>query len=261
MLGNRCFILFFIVLLSCAKEEYKNTEIWGHAGTGLKKFDEYPDNSLESLEKAWYLYQVEGVEIDIQLSRSGNFWLYHDERLDSKTNGSGCINGHTDEELEKITYNGKIPNSKKIYLSSLNEVLSAAPQGSKIMLDIRTRNFCTETSIPDDSIVKYLKDIKNQFPEIQLYPSSFSAELLKKLHQEGFEHLFWERPTIESITDDGYLFDAVVMKNSSISKEDIQRLNQEGKEVMIFEVRSISGLQYALKKSPQYILSDHLKVN
>lgn len=261
MLGNRCFIFCFILLISCAKDEFVDSEIWGHAGSGLDKINEVPGNTLESLKKAWHIYQVDGIEFDIQLSQSGTFWLYHDENLESKTNGTGCINNLADDELQNIYYSIKLPNLNKFRMISLEEALSNAPEGSKIMLDILRKNFCEDKSIPNNDIVKELTKIKNKFPNLQLYPVSFSEDLLKKLHDEGFEHLFLELTSIDSISHIDPIFDAILIKNNAITSKDVEQLNNKAIEVMIFEVRSKSGLISALKKGPQYILSDHLKVN
>ena len=94
-----CIVLMF---LSCKKIEGSSIkiELIGHAGMGLNTVSAvYHNNSKESIQMALSTSGVNAVEIDVQLSKSGSLWAYHDNKLEHSTYTSGCIASLTDEEL------------------------------------------------------------------------------------------------------------------------------------------------------------------
>ncbi|MFN8417615.1 MAG: glycerophosphodiester phosphodiesterase family protein [Cytophagaceae bacterium] len=95
------FLLIF-VLLSCKKDKHNpDVVIIGHAGTGL--YGVYPANTLESFRNAFAL-GVDGVEMDVQMTKDSILVIFHDYTLDDLTNGTGCVWDYTWEELKKIEY-------------------------------------------------------------------------------------------------------------------------------------------------------------
>ncbi len=51
----------------------------------------------------------------------------------------------------------------------------------------------------------------------------------------------------------------LMAKNSKISKEEVGQLKAQGKKIIIFEVRSPKSIRKALKKRPDYLVTDDLR--
>jgi glycerophosphoryl diester phosphodiesterase len=62
---------------------------------------ERPENTLAAFERALEL-GVDGVELDVHLTRDGHPVVIHDERLDRTTDGSGPVGDHTLAELRRL---------------------------------------------------------------------------------------------------------------------------------------------------------------
>ena len=94
------------ILFSCSKEKgFDNVKVLGHAATGLENLNSvYHDNSKEAVEMALSMQGCEGVEIDIQLSKDDELWLYHDAFLKTQTNGNGCISECETGYLDNLQY-------------------------------------------------------------------------------------------------------------------------------------------------------------
>lgn len=73
-------------------------KIWAHRGCSQC----YPENTLLSFEKAVNLSCVEGIELDIQLTKDGELVVIHDERVDRTTNGVGFVRDFTLTELKSL---------------------------------------------------------------------------------------------------------------------------------------------------------------
>lgn len=74
------------------------------------------ENTLESIQKALDL-KVDGVEIDVHLSQTGELFVYHDFTLERLTEGSGDIAMKSFEELKSLKINGqfKIPTLLEVF--------------------------------------------------------------------------------------------------------------------------------------------------
>lgn len=62
----------------------------------------YPENTLLAFEKAAALEGLEGIELDIQLTKDGEMVVIHDERVDRTTGAGGWVRDYTLAELKKL---------------------------------------------------------------------------------------------------------------------------------------------------------------
>jgi glycerophosphoryl diester phosphodiesterase len=84
----------------------------GHRGA--KGYE--PENTLVSFQKALDM-QVDGIELDVHLSADGELIVLHDETIDRTTNGKGCVNKLSLQELKAFRIDGKheIPTLKEVF--------------------------------------------------------------------------------------------------------------------------------------------------
>jgi FAD/FMN-containing dehydrogenase/glycerophosphoryl diester phosphodiesterase len=108
---------------------------------------EYSGNTLEAIQEALTSY-VEGIEIDVRLSKDGVPFLYHSDFLEGATNGHGKPEDHNWNQLQQFMYNDD--HHSKIV--SLDEVLELVGSQKFIFLDIKTDKILNEkfsTTIAD----------------------------------------------------------------------------------------------------------------
>ena len=74
-----------------------------------------PENTLAAFSKALEM-QVDGIELDIQLSADNEIIVFHDGTLDRLTNGTGKICDYTLAELQQFLIQGEhqIPTLKQV---------------------------------------------------------------------------------------------------------------------------------------------------
>lgn len=255
----RLIFLLIIVLLSCRKkEEYAAVKIIGHAATGLKSPGAvFHDNSGEAIEMALETYGCDGVELDVQMSLTGSLWLFHDPKMSDETTEKGCIGTKSDIDLSEITY--KSFHREKIL--ALRNISFKRLKNKTLMLDLRHYNYCTQTMVPVANMVDSLLSV----PQLQ----SGEIEVLVLLSTTSWFPYFANTPFQVIYGDADYEkawevlsaqdFDGVMIKNSQISREQVASLKSAGKKVIIFEVRSPKGIRSALKKQPDYLVTDDLR--
>lgn len=111
-------------------------KIWAHRGCSQR----YPENTLLAFEKASGLKELEGIELDIQLTKDGQLVVIHDERVDRTTEGIGFVRDFTLSELRKLhIYAGDGPCQ---WIPTMDEVLDLLDKrlkaGMKLNIELKT---------------------------------------------------------------------------------------------------------------------------
>ncbi|WP_117168197.1 glycerophosphodiester phosphodiesterase [Paraliobacillus sediminis] len=117
------------------------TKIYGHRGSK----GDYPENTLLSFEQA-IVQGVDGIELDVHLTKDNEVVVIHDERIDRTTNGEGYIKDISLQQLQQYSagsgfshykYYRSDWNSEKI--PTLREVLALlGPYETELNIEFKT---------------------------------------------------------------------------------------------------------------------------
>lgn len=263
-------VLFIGILLlfsSCKKESFtiqnlNNNQliVLGHAGSGNKSL--YPINSAESIYACLYS-GAHGSEIDIQLTKDNKLVAFHSEDLSEATTFTGKVRDFTLDSLSYAYYNGTplsvyqiMPirtlfsnEQSKNYTFSLDvKVLPSAGEAAEAYLSDLAEaisGLFTEYDLYNHVIVEskntvlldLLKSQNNDF-QLFLYPDSFD---------EG----------VKICTDHAYK--GISLPHDHVSEEQVKSAHDLGIWVILWGVHNSDTHIDALRKSPDYVLSDDLK--
>jgi len=109
--------------------------IWAHRGA----YSHAPENTLTSFQMAAEM-GVDGIELDIQLSRDREIVVIHDETIDRTSNHSGMVCDYTLAELKKFNFNKRgITKPEFMEIPTLREVFELLkPTGLPINVELKT---------------------------------------------------------------------------------------------------------------------------
>lgn len=102
------------------------TAVYAHRGASA----EFPENTIAAFRRALEL-EVEGIELDVHLSKDGVPVVIHDDTVDRTTNGSGAVSDLTVDELQVLNAGEGEP------VPTLEQVLDLI--GDKVHLDIEVK--------------------------------------------------------------------------------------------------------------------------
>ena len=253
------FKLFILIalLFSCRKGNYSSVTIFGHAGNGLTIQNSiYHDNSLESIQFALETEGVFGVEIDVQLSKDGDLWLFHDSRLDNETNSTGCISEKLSEDLIDVHYR----TINKERLVRLKDIPLNSCAGKTLLIDVKYLNDCAGEDINVPVFIDEIESIAANNPQVNFIILSKSKYWVSAFQNAGFE-VYFEMENLseyESLINSGIHCEGFILKNSSCTAEDVAFLQQNDKKVIIFDMRAPKPIRKALKKMPDGIITDDI---
>ena len=127
------------------------------------------ENTIESVQKAIEL-NVDGIEIDVFKSKTGELVVYHDPFLSRLSNSNAFIEQISLDSIKKIELIGGY------FIPTLKEIVDIIPE--KIFLNIELKG--QDTSFETNKIItNYLK--KYNFPASKFIISSFRWDELKKI--------------------------------------------------------------------------------
>ncbi len=126
----------------------------------------YSENSLKAIENVLNKDYIDGIEIDVRITKDKKIVLIHDPVIDLISNGSGIVKYMNFDDLNKYQY-GKSKESI-ITLDNLLDIINT----DKIIL-IELKEFGNDFINLVDETIKIISK-----PNLNIYISSFNYQLL-----------------------------------------------------------------------------------
>lgn len=156
------------------------TAIYGHRGAA----GTHPENTLLSFEEALN-NGVDGIELDVQLTKDGELIVMHDPTVDRTTSGSGYVNEMTLAEIKQLSAGSEFshmidydPNTwPSIKVPTLKETLNLI-RSHRIELNIE---FKPNLAIHKGIEQAVLKEVESYGQGLKVSYSSFHLPILMRL--------------------------------------------------------------------------------
>jgi len=268
--GISLFLITTFCLAGCKNSEmeteYPETRILGHRGSGLTS-EEFQENTFSSVINAFK--RLDGAEADIQCSKDGTIWLFHDANLPG--NELLCVPGATDRELDELSRESE--NFTITRLEEIFEYMIQMEEKPMLSLDVKGHftNGCFETDnapnsyfdlmaqslfdllalyslhahvIVETDYVYFLDLIKNKEPKVELY-------LL------GYQNI---RERIDKALTSGYQGISYNFKDEYLTHEEIELARQNGLKVQLWTINTAEEMELALSWNPAFIQTGNLQL-
>lgn len=250
--------LIIFGLFSCKKQKdlYPETIVGGHACAGLHiSSSNYHDNSLEAYQYARSFETILMVEVDVQMSKDGTLWLFHDPELDEESTGDGAIPQKNDTYLSGLKYNS-LEKERLIRLMDLPADL----KGIRLLLDLKESDGSESGLIDSTAFLDAMNLAKQYFYNGDLGMITNTGRFLPTLKGLGFKIYYNAVNASQFLSySNASISDGALFRNSDISISDVNSVKSVGKEVILYDVRSPNGIESAFEKSPNYLLTDDIK--
>jgi len=272
--------LVIIIVSSCKKINVNDIQnlngnfiyVIGHGGVGFQTLStQLPENSMLSIMKATDTYGADGVEVDVQLTKDLNLVLYHDDKLETSTNGNGFVYEYNLNELNQFKYNKDIYANLFIdeYIITLETILQKfSKRKIKPQLHLDLRSWLYDNFLYNNSTEFFLVyarkivDIVNKYQyQEYTYIASGDISLLKQLYQldSKLKLMVETHDVITTVTIvKKYNWYGIISNNERVTKNDVNYAHSKGIRVALFGVRTQPNQVRAVNKNPDYILTDNI---
>lgn len=241
----------------------RKVQIQGHRGAR----GEYPENTIAGIEHTLEL-GVDGIEVDIVLSKDKKAFLFHDQYLNKQLWPQRIsFSELTSDEVSKIDcgslFNKNFPHQKRLvqYIPRLEDILELfSKTNTQTFLNLEFKYFSQEISPQHylEVIEKALEQYSELHQNIMLH--SFSSELLK--HRKDFD-ILKKLPTgllvEESIDEKRCLELKDELQLTYLSPESCLLKTQE--QVNIFKKQALKILTWTVNDEKEWDRMVHLGVD
>jgi glycerophosphoryl diester phosphodiesterase len=150
-------------------------EIIGHRGCA----DQYPENTVTAVARS--SRHLDAVEVDVRRCGSGELVVFHDERVDELTDGTGRVADRDWRELRDLD----VERSGES-IPRLETVLAVVPPDVRVQLELKERGLAADVRAA----------VAGADADLDVVVSSFEPAALAEVNELG-----WDVPT-------GYLFES-----------------------------------------------------
>lgn len=132
-----------------------------------------PENSEEAILVGTKHLKVDGVELDVRLTKDNQVVVFHDEQIDRMVeNGSGFVSNILLKDLQKYNI-GR--TTKHIMIPTLEAVLNKVDDGAFLLIELKDEG--SRNKILSDKVL----DIISNYPNITFYLQSFNEDIVRYL--------------------------------------------------------------------------------
>jgi glycerophosphoryl diester phosphodiesterase len=253
-----------------------HTLVFSHRGFG----DHAPDNALIAAQAAME-QQMDGVDMDGQLSADGTLVIFHDLSVDRLTNGTGRVTSKTLAELTALDLGEKFPGGEfkgKAFVATFEEFVREITPHGILMVELKAPGLAA-SGIEEQAaaiIKKYgvydkvyissfnpivlyrMKKIDSQIRTVFIFmDTNWNAELLKEIKPGDLVNLPWlvrqefVRRGIRKLIEP----DALSV-NSEVDEKVTDALLEKGWPIFLWTIDDRERIRWALDKNPYGVISN-----
>ena len=242
---NFNFLLFIALLQSCTSN--KDILVVGHRGA----MGHVLENTIESVQKAIEL-NVDGIEIDVFKSKTGELVVYHDPFLSRLSNSNAFIEQISLDSIKKIELIGGY------FIPTLKEIVDITPEKIFLNIELKGQDTAFETN---KIIINYLNTYN--FPVSKFIISSFRWDELKKIRS------FNKDIPIAILVDSLYKIDDAIKlakqinavalnpNNEFITKEIVNKIQSKNIKVYPYTINTPRNIRKMRSMGVDAIITDY----
>jgi len=226
------------------------TQITAHRGFSKVA----PENTLYAFQSA-IDSGADYIELDVQLTKDNQLVVFHDEKLDRTTDGTGILSNYTYAELQKLSAGswfsdtGEFDDAKICLLSDVLELV-----GKDIMLNIEIKNHGDYKTTVDKTV-----ELIEEYDIVDsCYVTSFSYSAIKrvkKINPKIKTGIIANVATTTSLTQLKYI-DALSMNYIFVNQTVVNSAHQNGKRIFVWTVDNASSIKNMMSLGVDNIITN-----
>lgn len=231
----------------------KRTLVFAHRGSK----GTHPENTLAAFKEAIRL-GVDGIELDVHLTKDHELVVIHDETVDRTTNGSGKVTDFSLEELQKLDAGSWFSEEfKDERIPTLSEVLELL-KGTEIILNVEIKNDVIPYKGIEEKVLRVIGDYnyndKTIISSFNHYCIKHVKELSPKIETAIlFMELLYEPWNYARTVGASGLHVYVPVAFAEVSKES----QEQGFPVRVFTVNDEEQMKQLFEQKIDTIMTDY----
>ncbi|MBQ7136737.1 MAG: hypothetical protein IJO43_02015 [Bacilli bacterium] len=127
------------------------------------------ENTLGAIKLGDSNSRIDGVEIDVRLTKDNQVVVIHDESIDRVSNGKGKVSEMSLDRLKRFNYGSFL---KRTTISTLDEVLNKFSTKTLLIIELK------DELIRNIILAKKVLEITSRYPNLNIWFKSFSKDIV-----------------------------------------------------------------------------------
>lgn len=210
------------------------------------------ENTLGAIKLGDSNSRIDGVEIDVRLTKDNQVVVIHDESIDRVSNGKGKVSEMSLDRLKRFNYGSFL---KRTTISTLDEVLNKFSTKTLLIIELK------DELIRNIILAKKVLEITSRYPNLNIWFKSFSKDIVIYLKENTHRPVgaLVNKNHIDNLDldVDFYSISKKIIANEMVSSKLLQNKN-----IMVWTINSKDDME-ALNNSVGtnleniYIISDN----
>ncbi|RLL45092.1 glycerophosphodiester phosphodiesterase [Oceanobacillus piezotolerans] len=238
----------------------RETKIYGHRGS----MGAYPENTLISFQKA-IEQGVDGIELDVHMTKDGEIVVIHDEQLDRTTDGNGFIKDLTLPEIKEYSAGAKFQHFESYdyetwgeeRVPTLQEVLELLHDFPKVELNIELKTYIFPYFGIEEKVLSLVEQYGNNRKVV--YSSFHLPSLLRIKNMDPTAKIAWL--LMQGISHPVDYMETFAMESLHISKDMVLENVYDYKNLLqnlrVWTANSTDEIKQLLDLQVQAIITDY----
>ncbi len=223
--------------------------------------NEAPDNTLAAFEAAW-AYPIDGIELDVQLTRDGTPVLFHDITLSKVGGGRRRVSDLSADELWQLDWGASRGSAFRGELvPTLAEVLEEYSGATRLFVEIKVHEHDRKAGRVHELTRRVVDLLREEVPLESVsttFVLSFDEEVLRQVHEIDDK---WnlvlninDPSSIDEVDDSLHAYDVPIR---TITKAFVDRMHAHGKRVMTWSCNNRAQVKRAMEAGVDAMMTDN----
>lgn len=195
---------------------------------------------------------IDGVEIDVRLTKDNKVVVIHDNTIDRTSNGAGMVREMSLDRLKRFNYGSFI---KRSTISTLEEVLNKFSSDTLLIIELK------DELDKNDILASKVVDITSKYPDINICFKSFSKGIVEylKMYSNRPVGILINKNNTELLNLD---VDFYSISKHVINSDIVKELMDQNKIIMVWTINSKEEMELLRQNlegylTDIYIISDN----
>jgi glycerophosphoryl diester phosphodiesterase len=242
------------------KHKRKGPWIVAHRGA----MDEAPENTRSAFDRA-LAHPIDGIELDVQMTKDGELVLYHDENLARMKRANRRIADLDHEELRRLDWGGWFSNDfQGESLPTLTDTLDRFASRTRLLIEIKSFDDDQRSGRSLDITARVLQlldqRVSTTFAD-NIFILSFDPGILRRASESTSRRrcVFNVQDPAAAMRDAGELFPRLYACCASIHRLEppvVESWREHGKAIMTYSCNTPGEVERALGLGCDVVMTD-----
>lgn len=189
---------------------------------------------------------IAGITVDLRLTKDGEVVLLTEENINAATNGSGYVKNFTLDQLRRFNVGTRVHRQKIAELSEILKIFHTDHTNKILVLNLMNE------SLRNPEFVKKVSEIVNQYPNLNIWITSSSKEIVLLLKDFVLHNKIGRNFTVEEDYQSNIVTDFMALDNATLNCNYLEEQLEKEHPIFVFPINTMLEMKELQKQAKEF---------